>query len=169
MIKKKIKLYRFKELKKEMQKKVIEEYREVYATIIYEDLEYYLNEKLKEILKEKNIYFEELKIRYDLSYRQGSGASFTGDFVWKNKNINIALGYLSNLYCHSNTTNIEFEDFENTTDKEEREFKELYNDICNEIEKVGHDYLDEVGKDENIKEMIEANDYYFREDGRMEK
>lgn len=164
MIKKEIKLYKFKELKPEIQEKVIDNFKE-------EEDFYFLEEELKGELKilldNYNIkYDDNLVLMYSLSYCQGDGVSFIGNFTYKNKNVKISLGNRSNMYCHSNTTDIYiYDDEENEDLALYEEFNDIYHKICAEIEQIGYNIIEDTLKDNNIIGDIEAIGYYFTEKG----
>ena len=50
----------------------------------------------------------------------------------------------------------------------EKEFKEIYFKICDELEKEGYNFIEYEDSEEAIKETIEANEYKFRENGEIE-
>lgn len=169
MIEKKIKLYEFNELSEDVQKKVLDRER---SEIEYYGLEEDINFKLKEILKKYNIsYTDDLEIRYSLSYCQGDGVSFTGSFEYEGYKIKINLSYLSNHYCHYNTTDkyiYKYDDDGNEIEAEDKiyeEFKDLYYDICKELEDFGYSWIDAEESDENLILNIKYKNVLFRENG----
>lgn len=156
-------VYKFDELSKEAQEKALEYFRE------HEDF-WGLGDELEEILtvllKENKITYDVLpKIYYSLSWCQGDGAMFEGTVYWKSYT---AVIKQSGRYYHYNSKSIEL--FSTKTDKEAsdkvyHEFNDLYVDICQALEKAGYDSIDYTLSEENMKEMIEANDYEFTENG----
>jgi uncharacterized protein with ATP-grasp and redox domains len=168
MKEKKIKIYEFKELKKEVQEKVLNDFKQ-YEDFFY--LEENLTELLKDVLTANKIKINDLKIRYSLNCCQGDGFSFIGSFEWLDYNVNITLGHLSNLYNHSNTTDIYITDCEGEEIEDEKiinEFSELYQDICRKLEQEGYNIIEDALKDETIIKNIETNEYYFRKSGEIE-
>ena len=165
-----IKLFEFGELKKDIQERVLQYFRNNEE---FSFLEENLKECLGESLKRHKIKeIEKIEMRYSLSYFQGDGFSFIGLFEWKKYSIKIELGNLSNLYYHSNTTNIFIENENGEEPKNyeelEREFNKIYQDICKDLEKIGYDLIEKATSEETIKENIEANEYTFRENGEIE-
>ena len=166
MIKKEINLYEFEELSPEVQEKVIDDFRDNNDFDFLEDV---LRGRLNDVLNENHIKINDLTLRYSLSYNQGDGFSFIGDFVYKNNCVTIRKGHLANFYCHSGTNDIEILDKNDEENEElEKEFSELYVNICKELEKYGYEVIEDENNEETIKERIKDNDYYFREDGTIE-
>lgn len=168
-----IQVYKFKDLKTDIQEKVLNRFREKND---YPFLENDLTEYLKEILNENGIKVNDLKIEYDLSYRQGSGFCFYGDFEYKGYNFRIKKS--NSHYSHKYTTDIYLSELENLTDldnydkltelvlnKLEENFKELYLNICDKLEKQGYAEIEYIDSDDYIKENIEINEYEFLENG----
>ena len=164
-----IKLYRFKELKKDIQKKVLEKFRQDEDFYFLEEL---IKENLEETLKENKIaVLNNLGLRYSLSYCQGDGLSITGLFKWKDFYIKIEN---NSRYAHKYNTEIyiykpcSIEGEKEAEQKVYDKFKEIYYKICDDLEKYGYALIEDALKDENIKENIEINDYYFTKEGRIE-
>lgn len=174
-----IKLYKFYELKKDVKEKVLNSFREQNEYLFLEEN---LSELLKELLKKHKIKstdfttLDDFKVLYDLSYSKGSGVCFTGNFEWKNHNIGIPHNF---GYYHKYSTDIEFyEEYdedeltelvnEKIVETREKEFKEIYYKICDEIEKEGYKQIEYEESEENIKEIIKINGYTFRENGDIE-
>ncbi len=160
-----IKVYEFNELKPKIQEKVLNEFREK------EDFSFLnesLNDYLKELLKDKKIKSNDLKLNYSLNYCQGDGLSFTGRFEWKNYEITIFRKEYH--YCHKYTTNFNILTKKGNNVKESilNEFEALYYSICDKVEKMGYSIIEETLKDETIKDLIEMNEYTFRENGEIE-
>lgn len=157
------KIYKFDELKAKVKEKVIEKFRN--------NNEYYflkedIKERAKEMLKEHKInIIKDFQVFYSLSNCQGDGLCFIGSFRWKNYNINIE--HIGN-HNHSNSTNIiiETKNYNDAKQKVYDEFNEIYQLICQELEKFGYDWIDAEDSEENIKDNIEANEYEFLEDGK---
>ncbi len=158
-------IYKFNELSKGVQRKVIEEYKK---NIDYPFLEDGIKDKLNELLLKNDIKtISGLEVYYSLSYCQGDGACFIGVFEWKNFKIYVEH---SGNYYHYNSKTIDINNKETGEEPENYEevyknFNALYIDICKELEKVGYEYIEEENKDENIKDNIEINEYEFYENG----
>jgi len=160
-----IKVYEFEELKPKIQEKVLNKFRNDNEYIFLYD---YLKDFLKDRLKEKKIKeVGTTTLYYSLSYSQGDGCCFIGMFEYKNYIINIKHNY---RYYHSKSVDIEIfnQKQEEANEKIYKEFKELYEDICYEVEKTGYNYMEMEDSEENIKENIKANEYTFRENGEIE-
>jgi len=180
MEEKTIKVYDFEELQEDIQEKVLNSFRENNDFyFLEEDLTEHLEEELQ---KHKIKAVDKPKLRYSLSYCQGDGLSFVGDFEFKGIRFYLREGNLSNYYCHSNTININMEyeynqdydeDFteelqelkEKENEKIEEEFTEIFHNICKTLEKVGYEHIEYENSEENIKDYIEANEYKFLENG----
>ena len=163
-----IKVYNFEELKEDIQNKVIEKFR---YNNEYPFLNDELNELLIEKLKENNIQFNTtLKCYYSLSYSQGDGFCFIGDFVYNGWNINITH---KSQYYHKKSVEIEIYKFDEEgsyiypTVEEENQFKNIYYSICDTCEKAGYEHIENEDSEEYIKENIEANDYKFLSNGEI--
>jgi len=136
-----------------------------------------LNEYLKQLLEENGIKGENVKLYYSLSYCQGDGVCFEGNFEFKGFNINVKH---DGHYYHSNSKIIEVEALEENDDdlrqdliealseEVENEFSELYKEICDKIEKSGYSQIEYENSEENFKEVCEMNEYTFRANGEME-
>ncbi len=120
-----------------------------------------LTEQLKELLKENGIIGEP-KLYYSLSYCQGDGACFAGDFKWKSNNISII--HRGNYY-HSNSVEITVTD-ENDNELDNNEFKVMYQKICCRIEKSGYSILEYRMSDDEFQELCDSNGYTFFKDGK---
>lgn len=164
-----INIYEFEELKPEIQEKVLNYFRNNNE---FPFLSEELTELLKEKLEESKIgYNDSLKIYYSLSYCQGDGFCFIGDFDYKD--YKVLIKHIGNYY-HSNSVSIDIvkTDTEgNEINAEENiyiEFKELYKSICRLCENQGYAEIEYENSEECIKENIKANEYKFRENGDIE-
>jgi len=161
-----INLYEFKELGKNIQEKVLNEFRERNEHYFLND---FLKESLNNELENNNIkVIGDLELFYSLSYCQGDGLSFIGSFEYKNITITAKQGSLSNFYCHSDTIDLFFEDENGEEINDDETFKNLYHSICQELEEKGYSEIEENNSDESIKEDIERNEYKFRSNGEIE-
>jgi hypothetical protein len=171
-------IFHFDELKPEVQKKVIDKYRENNQ---YDGLSDEINERCKELLEENKIQIlSKFKVYYSLGFNQGDGAMFEGYFTWDKYNVSIKQ---SGHYYHYNSKSYELElleliddYFENEEEtnkaiiqlhKDEEYFNELYVSICRKMEKYGYDYIEYEDSEDYIKENIISNEYEYFEDGNM--
>lgn len=193
MKKKEITIYEFKELSPKIQEKVIDKFRQNIWNEFESEM---LTKDFKEILVSKG--FDNLEIYWSLGYSQGDGVAFYGkpDFdvlctkyeelqTIKKKIEEIGLDWYSVYisieekgyrYHHYNSMKVDVDiESDQRDDKlhnlaiEIRDFlqKEVKNISC-DLEKIGYDEIDYVHSIENIKSMIEANNYMFRENGQIE-
>jgi len=161
-----INVYSFKELSKEAQKKVLDDYRADNDMPFLSEL---MSETLTEQLKKHGLKSENAKTYYSLSYCQGDGAMFEGDFEWKKYSVYIKH---SGHYYHSNSKTIEIQENNNLGyDVDDNivydKFEKIYQSICAELEKAGYAYIEAENKDENIIEEIEANEWTYEANGAM--
>ena len=164
---KQIKVYSFDELSEEVKNKVIIAMQEGEEFYFLEDC---LKDDLKQELKNNKITpLKEPILNYSLNYCQGDGLKFTGVFKWRQYQVFINDGHLSNLYQHSYTTDINLETLKGNEVKEktEEEFKNLYHSICKDLEKIGYAYIEDALSEDSIKEQIELNEYIFFENGKI--
>jgi len=160
------KVYEFEELSPEARKNAIDKWYE------HEDycyLEDELTECCKSLLEENNIVLKEnLKLGYSLSYSQGDGLNFTGNFYWKKYDIRIKHSWRyqfasSSVIVIYNNRGEELP--ENHVDYEK--FKKLYLNICNELEKYGYAELEYRMNDDEFSHHCEINEYTFSENGEL--
>lgn len=175
-----IKAYTFEELHKDVQERLINEYRQ-YDYYSY-DLECYLNERLKELT---GIEFD---LEYSLCYRQGDGLRFTGQIDGdkinnlpfahlvkdaENTIINIIPSY---RWHNSYTVDIDIdadtcydsqEYYGDEWEKLQNAVEEWYSGVRDTLEKEGYDYIEEMESDENIRACIIDLENYYMEDGRV--
>lgn len=153
---KQIKIYKFNELAKEIQEKLIEkeiEYqKEFYCeSFLYDEMKYIANELLQKYFK--NNKPELSHIYYDLSYCQGSGAMFEFNLYYYNKLVKIKqYGH----YYHKNSFTI---DSWELSEKQEKQLKEKIISMFDEFTKKGFDLIEyEIPKNEAI-EILKENEY----------
>jgi len=174
MKQKTIQLYDFDELSDEAKSKALDNHNEHND---HDFLSENLNDYLSQLLEEAEIKTDNAKLFYSLGYCQGDGVCFEGDFEYKGVNIS---GRHSGNYYHSNSVNIEAEEIENDDDDDlksdlneivqeeaEAEFKEVYQEICDKIEKAGYGEIEYNQSEEAFKEMCDANEYTFESNGIM--
>lgn len=165
-----IKVYKLEELKKDIQEDIINKFRENEEFYFLEE---YLKDYLKQVLEENKLKVIELNIEYDLNYSQGSGFCFYGIFDYNGRKFIIKK--TDRHYNHKYTTNVYLKDLENLEENDnitemvlkklEQNFKELYLNICDKLEKYGYDIIEDSLKEENIRDLIKSNEYEFLENG----
>lgn len=149
----KINVYEFNELDKNIQKKLIEEEQqqivEDYCTYcLYEDLK----EKAKELLK-KNFKNAELKnIYYDFSYCQGDGVCLEFDLVYYNKDISIKQ---EGRYTHEKSFTI----WGDITEKQEDKLLEKIININRDLKKYGYNLIENASTREEAVSNLEEFNY----------
>lgn len=154
-------IYKFEDLTKEQQDKVIKDYMKDDSLLDEETLNIILIMYLDNELKKKRIKeIKNKKLYYSLGYSQGDGVCFIGTFRWNDFNVYIKH---TGRYYHNNSVEIDLESEEpkEPDETDHREFRNIYKDICNELEKLGYKFIEETYSEENIKEMIISNDYEF--------
>ena len=169
-------LYTYNELSKEAKEKALKKHIEDNDYYFLSD---YLNERLHELLEENKIQdindtskpnTKPTQVLYSLSYCQGDGCCFEGNFIWNGYNVSIKH---SGYYYHSKMVNISMFEIENdcrpepVNSKDEKEFEELYQSICEQLEKDGYSFIDYENSEESFIEMCDANEYTFLENGTM--
>jgi hypothetical protein len=171
-------VYTFDELSQEAKDKARNNYN---ADNEYMFLSDCMNERLHELLEENNIKdindtskpgTKPTQVMYSLSNSQGDGAMFTGEFEWGKYTVYIKH---SGHYYHSNSKFIEIHETENLgfdigkdyEPKVYKEFEELYQKICTELEKYGYNYIEYEDSEESFRELCESNEYTFLENGNM--
>jgi len=116
-----------------------------------------LSENLKQLLEKNKIGFNDstLKLYYSLSHCQGDGLCFIGDFVFNG--LNIYVTHNSNYY-YSSSVGIEVEEEEDNDELSEllkekifNNFKEIFENICNELEKNGYQIIEQEEEDEILR------------------
>ena len=150
-------VYKFDELSDESKQKAINKCIESNE---YHGLKLEMEDFLSQLLEEYGIKGEP-KIYYSLSYSQGDGAMFEGDFEWNMRDITISQ---VGRYTHSNSKEISFASSD-VCERIENEFEKIYQEICNKLEKYGYSCIEYEDSEEAIIEAFEANDCYFTVNG----
>ncbi len=162
-ITKEYKVYNFDELTQEAKDKARNNWnKNDDIPFLLEDI----RDRLSELLEENKITGEP-RIFYSLSYCQGDGVMFEGYFEWNGYSLDIKH---SGHYYHSYCKTLDITDEEGNqpeTDEPELAFESIYQDICKELEKYGYDVIETAQSEENFKDICEANEYTFLEDGTM--
>lgn len=167
----KINLYMIDELNELAKEQVIQWYREREFEIPF------LGEQLEEFIKEEldQVDFDgEIEnVQFDLSYSQGSGVMFAGNFIYKRfgkyDKINIYIKHSGHYYHYnSKTIDLEDEDGDSINDLEtEEHINDIYVDICKRAEKYGYSMIEDYYKDESIINDLRDNEYWFTESGEV--
>lgn len=166
-------IYTFDELSQEAKDKARENFNQ---NDNYPFLSDDMNERLHELLEDNKIKDTNdtskagttpTQVLYSLSYCQGDGCMFEGNFEWNGYNVNVKhRGH----YYHENSKTITITDEEGNyidTDEPEEAFNALYVSICKELEKYGYDIIEYMQSEECFRETCESNDYTFLSDGTM--
>lgn len=160
-----VNIYKFDELEDEAKNKAIADYYELEN---YPFLQTDLTEVAKTLLTEKNITYKNLVLYYSLSYSQGDGLCFIGDFEFKNESYKITH---NGRYYYANSVSIEaMKDFLNIVDEDVKfnmEFQNLYLEICKKLERHGYSILDYRMTYKEFSEFCESNEYEFYKSGEM--
>lgn len=157
-------IYKFDELSKEVQKKVIEKESENLKELEIEDflkdeMEFYGQQLLEENFGDKAIF---KNVYYGLNYRQGDGAMIEFELTYYGKNIIIQ--HNSNCYYyHSNSFEIVELD-KGLTKKQYETLKEKIYNINKELEKHGYDFIEEDRTSQAIEQL---KDCMFYENGNI--
>jgi len=186
---KKTKVYKFKELSKEVKEDVIKNW--------YENEDYpFLEDNISEELKQIDKYFSDTKLQYSLSCCQGDGLSFSGEFDLEKflnyktklkKSVKWAINELicnvsskgnDGHYCYAHKNDIEYEDNYCGTQRADRLYKlfedkvlpmiqDYYLGICEKLEKMGYAELDYRMDNKEFAEHSEVNEYEYTKDGKI--
>lgn len=119
---------------------------------------------LMEELESRGIHYEasSIDVRYSLGYSQGDGLMFEGT-LYDDKGRSITIKH-SGRYYHSRSREI---DYPEASEKEYKEFEDVYQDICKTIEKQGYEAIEYQQSEEYFREACEANEYTFESNGVM--
>ncbi len=186
---KKTKVYKFKELSKDVKEEIIQKW--------HDNDEYaFLEGDLYENLKDMDKYFSSTKLQYSLSSCQGDGLSFSGEF-----NLLKFLNYRTKLkksvkraiceiiykvhstgntghYCYAHTTDIDYDDNYAGDKKVDRLYKlfeekilpkiqNYYMGICKQLEDLGYKIINYRMDNEDFSEMAESNGYEYTKNGEI--
>lgn len=171
-ITKKYKVFTFEELSQEAKDKARESFNEeMDYPFLTDDLREYIHEELEEAgYKEVGVSTSanpSIVPYYSLSYSQGDGLMFEGTF--EDKDGNYFTTKQSGHYYHSGCTDITGTDQEGNEIYDDNEafkkFKEVYEKICDTVEKRGYDEIEYQESEEAFAETCEANEFTFLEDG----
>lgn len=166
-------LYTFDELSQEAKDKARAKHIEHNEYYFLSDC---MNNRLHELLEDNHVKdlndtskagTKPTQVLYSLSYCQGDGAMFEGNYVWNGYTITIEH---SGHYYHSNSKNIKITDEEGNepeTDEPLKAFEVIYQKICKELETFGYRFIEEEDSEERFAEDCEANEWTFLSDGTM--
>lgn len=161
-----VKLYQYNELSEEAKEKAREWYREGNE---YPFLYEYMQERLAELFEEYKITDKGTELHYSLSYCQGDGASFTGDIEWKAWRATIGKNSWGTHYEHSKSVDVKelnsLKTDKDAPDETWAKLQSIVEEIGDKLASDGYDYIEYEDSDENVAELIEANEYEFLEDG----
>ena len=185
-----IELYKFTELSESAKNKAIEKHKE--NSEIFLD---FFSDDCHEQIREKG-FKGNIKLQYSLSCSQGDGLSFSCDYfdnlnalfieilgTEKQKTIDCIINNISfkcdgnnGRYCYAskNDISLELDDYKGNNyliheivSKVESKLKDLYIDLCNQLEKQGYNDIEHQYSDEYIIETLTENDYYFTINGKI--
>lgn len=155
-------IYKFDELSKGVQKKVIEKESENLKELEIEDflkdeMEFYAEQLLEENFGDKATY---KRVLYDLDYCQGDGAMIEFDLVYYGKKLSIK----HDKYCHYyHAKSFEIVEIgKELTEKQYENLKEKIYNINKELEKLGYEFIEEDRTDAAIEQL---KDCMFYENG----
>lgn len=192
----------FRELSEEAKKVAVESvmYEDVYSEEIIRDL----GEEFRSILT--GLGMDNLDVEFSLSCSQGDGVAFYGyidnDYLWNwvddaklsddevklvnmcvlgqaNLDINIERNYLSNMYSHWNTmeVNISFYDGDDLPFNDDRmeelmrgleyKIKDAIQEKSKDLERLGYKRIEQFYSVENMTEILEESSFEFYEDGTL--
>ena len=186
-----VEIYSFEELNDKAKSAAIEKHKE--NSEIFLD---FFNDDCHEQISE-NGFRGNIKLQYRLSYSQGDGLSFSCDYydnlnalfvevlgTEKQKTIDTIINNISfkcdgnngrYSYAHRNDISLELDNYyvksstnlDNIISKVETKLKELYIDLCKQLEKQGYDEIEHQYSDEYIISELTENDYYFKDNGEI--
>ena len=179
-----INVYEFDELSSEVQKRVIDRYRDSYV-----DIDDAMNLEFNNYVGDLD-----LTLSYSLNCCQGDGVSFTGmaegrEEVLKLANLvysgevskkllrlinsdiiyRVEFNRISSHYVHKYTvaTKVIVDgDYLPIAEEFEVAINHWYSDICDALETYGYNTIDTMRNDDYVRECIIANDLEFTEDGK---
>lgn len=186
-----IELYKFTELSENAKSAAIEKHKE--NSEIFLD---FFSDDCHEQISE-NGFKGNIKLQYSLSYSQGDGLLFSCDYydnlkdlfieilgAEKSKTIDCIINNISfkcdgnnSRYCYAsrNDINLELDNYyikssiniDNLISKVESKIRDIYMNLCNQLERQGYNEIEYQYSDESITETLIANDYDFTTNGMM--
>jgi hypothetical protein len=117
------------------------------------------------LLEKNKCTHDNIKVLYSLSNSQGDGACFTGAISKGNKTLTIKH---NSRYMHSQSTNLICINEEGEEIEEFKELKNIYFDICQELENLGYSIIEYVPTSlEEFEEIAQCDNLEFFEDGKI--
>ena len=186
-----VEIYSFTELNENAKNAAIEKYKgnnEIFLDFFNDDC----HEQIIE-----NGFRGNIKLQYSLSCSQGDGLSFSCDYfdnlnalfveilgTEKQKTINTIIENISfkcsgnnGRYCYASRNDITLEldnryiinstNLDDIISKVESKLKDLYINLCNQLEKQGYEEIEHQYSNEYIISELIENDYYFKENGQI--
>ena len=154
-----IQLLDYSELSEDAKSKALENYNQNNS---FDFLSEDLNEYLSQLLEDNGIKGD-AKLYYDLSYCQGDGVSFEGNFEYKDVNFSIGNEGRDIEADYSDEDELKNDLIELL----ESEFIEKYKEICEAVKKNGYSEIEYQESEEAFKDTCEANEYTFEANGEM--
>jgi len=160
-------VYQFNELTDEAKETAINNHIEANDFDFLSDL---MNERLHELLEESKFETDNEKnveLYFSLSYSQGDGACFIGDFEYQNYQVTIT--HQAHYYHELSTTLdiIEMDEDEGHEVPEEKikEIKDAYVEMCINLKSDGYAYIENENDPQWIEEQFTSNEQEFNENG----
>lgn len=157
-----INIYQFNELSEESKANAIFNY---YESNSYSFLADDLDSSARELLRMKGCEYENFELFFSLSYCQGDGLCFTGEIKKDGKIMRLTH---SHRYYFASSVNMEFFNEEWEEIDEVEELKNIYFEICDQLENEGYSIIEYRMNNEEFEELAEANNWQFLENGEME-
>jgi hypothetical protein len=185
------KVYKFEELSQDAKEVAIEQYRN--EDHVY--LDCFNDDAVEQI--EKAGFYGDIDLQYSLHYCQGDGLSFScngideslllsffaeilGEGKEKTAKLIMENSYFSNSgntgrYCFASKNDIEYifdsginaPNIEKIVSQVETKIKNLYMELCKDLENQGYSDIEYQRSDDAITETIIANDWEFLSNGKM--
>jgi hypothetical protein len=185
-------LYQFEELSKEAQETAIENQRNSECNVF---LDWFYDDCIEQIIAAG--FKGNVKLKYSLSYCQGDGLSFSCDYfnnlnalfveilgTEKQKTIDCIINNCSlkikgnnGNYCYAHKNDIELElnnyyvksstNIDNLIYKVESKLKDIYINLCKELENNGYSEIEYQNSDECIIQNLIENQIEFIENGKQ--
>lgn len=169
-----ITLYEYSELSEKSKEKALEYYRE--NMFDHYGLQVEMDNAIEPLLEmhgikpvataDRKYPSSFAKIYYSLSNSQGDGAMFEGTFEWNTGTRTITVNVKqSGRYYHSHSKEV---DMPEASEAECARFEKIYQSICEELERVGYAYIEDVQSEAHFIEDCNVFEWLFREDGTRE-
>lgn len=106
---------------------------------------------------------DNFRVYYSLGYSQGDGLCFVGNFEYHDYIIKVKPS--GGMYNHKYSTHFEFYDNELNPVDDSEDFKRVYYDICDKMEKAGYEIIEYEQTEEFIEDFFNANEIEFYHNG----